>query len=112
MAAGCCDEAQTHACTETHTCAGIVHTLGGFPSLVAAIFLGPRVGRFDEGVNLRLFKGGHNPPLYLMGTFLLWFGWYGECLGAVILGFLGFLGFAAMHAPAAATSPQASTRAV
>ncbi|KAL6751395.1 putative ammonium transporter [Haematococcus lacustris] len=63
---------------------GVVHTQGGFASLVAAIMLGPRIGRYGEGVNTRMYKGGHNPPYYLLGTFFLWLGWYGFNPGSTL----------------------------
>jgi ammonium transporter, Amt family len=54
----------------------VVHSIGGFASLAGAIVLGPRLGR--------VFKrdGGGMPPahnlsLAALGTFVLWFGWYG-----------------------------------
>ena len=53
---------------------GVVHTLGGFASLMGSIVLGPRVGRYDPSMRHQ-FVHGHNPPLYLLGTFLLWLGW-------------------------------------
>ena len=48
---------------------------GGFAALMATIILGARVGRFSSESHIRDFKGGHNPPLYLLGTLLLWLGW-------------------------------------
>ncbi len=53
---------------------GVVHTLGGFCALMGSIVMKPRVGRYDPSKR-HLFVGGHNPPLYLLGTFLLWLGW-------------------------------------
>ncbi|MFH0776129.1 MAG: ammonium transporter [Patescibacteria group bacterium] len=52
----------------------VVHSIGGWASLVGAIMIGPRIGRFDNGG-----KGiaGHNFPLAMLGAFILWFGWYG-----------------------------------
>jgi Amt family ammonium transporter len=54
----------------------VVHSIGGIASLAGAIVLGPRLGR--------VFKrdGGGMPPahnlsLAALGTFVLWFGWYG-----------------------------------
>ncbi|MEW5318528.1 MAG: hypothetical protein WDW38_009744 [Sanguina aurantia] len=55
---------------------GVVHTVGGIASFVGALFVGARIGRFDNGLSVRAFRG-NSPSLYLMGTFLLWFGWYG-----------------------------------
>ncbi len=52
--------------------------VGGFASLVAARVLGPRIGRFDAA-GTPVDMPGHNASLTLLGVFLLWFGWYGEC---------------------------------
>ena len=55
---------------------GIVHMVGGGAALMGAIFLGPRLGRFDadgKPVDIQ----GHSTVLAVMGTFILWFGWYG-----------------------------------
>ena len=54
---------------------GVVHTMGGFAALMGSIVLGPRIGRFDGVTDQRQFMQGHNPALYLLGTFLLWFAW-------------------------------------
>jgi hypothetical protein len=55
---------------------GVVHTMGGFAALVGGYILGPRVGRFDPGIPPGMYRNGQNPPLYLLGTFLLWFAWF------------------------------------
>ncbi|KAH7278107.1 hypothetical protein KP509_38G024700 [Ceratopteris richardii] len=55
---------------------GVVHMVGGIAGLWAAYIEGPRIGRFDadgKPVTLR----GHSSTLVVLGTFLLWFGWYG-----------------------------------
>ncbi len=52
--------------------------VGGIASFVAAKILGPRIGRFDAAGN-PVDMPGHNASLTLLGVFLLWFGWYGEC---------------------------------
>ena len=46
---------------------GVVHTVGGFASLVGCILLGPRKGKLEA----------HNIPLVVLGTFILWMGWFG-----------------------------------
>ena len=60
---------------------GPVHMCGGVAALVMAIVLGPRRGRFydDDGVALEEPKpmGPHSVALQFLGTFALWFGWYG-----------------------------------
>ena len=49
--------------------------MGGFAALMGSVVLGPRTGRFDGVTDQRQFQRGHNPALYLLGTFLLWFSW-------------------------------------
>jgi Amt family ammonium transporter len=54
---------------------GIVHMCGGGAALMAAIAIGPRHGRFTaDGVT---DMPGHSTTLAALGTFILWFGWYG-----------------------------------
>jgi len=52
---------------------GVVHMTGGVAGLVGAAILGPRKGRFEDPSKFE----GHSTPLQVIGTFLLWFGWYG-----------------------------------
>jgi Amt family ammonium transporter len=53
----------------------LVHSTGGWAALVGAIILGPRAGKyFGEKVNP---MPGSNIPLAALGTFILWFGWFG-----------------------------------
>lgn len=61
----------------------VVHTVGGFAGLVGAIIVGPRLGRFDsEGRVVPI--PGHSATLCTLGTFLLWFGWYGFNPGSTL----------------------------
>ncbi len=55
---------------------GVVHAIGGIIGLAGAIVLGPRFGRFDKDGKPRPIPG-HNIALAALGTFILWFGWYG-----------------------------------
>ncbi|CAM9215514.1 unnamed protein product [Choristocarpus tenellus] len=54
---------------------GVVHMTGGIAALVGAWMLGPRSGRFVDGVPMDI------PQLSFvyqtLGTLCLWFGWYG-----------------------------------
>merc|ERR1712070_490032 len=59
---------------------GIVHMTGGVGALVGAIFAGPRKGRWE---NPKEFDP-HNAPLVVLGTFILWFGWYGFNCGSTL----------------------------
>lgn len=59
---------------------GIVHLTGGVSGLAGTVVLGPRKGRF---VNPEEFEP-HNLPLVVLGTFALWFGWYGFNPGSTL----------------------------
>jgi Amt family ammonium transporter len=67
---------------------GVVHMCGGATALVAAIILGPRKGRFydEDGNPLETpaeFQA-HSVALQILGTFILWFGWYGFNPGSAL----------------------------
>jgi ammonium transporter, Amt family len=67
---------------------GVVHMTGGATALVAAVVLGPRKGRFydEDGnpmENPANFKA-HSVALQILGTFILWFGWYGFNPGSAL----------------------------
>ena len=54
----------------------IVHAVGGWAALVAAILVGPRLGKYTaEGKAVEI--PGHNKLLATLGVFILWFGWFG-----------------------------------
>ena len=53
----------------------LVHAAGGAAALAGAIVLGPRLGRFNNG-KLVPFASS-SIPLATLGTFILWFGWFG-----------------------------------
>jgi len=53
----------------------LVHSTGGWAALMGAILLGARTGRYTEG-GARPMPGA-NLPLATLGTFVLWFGWFG-----------------------------------
>lgn len=62
---------------------GVVHMVGGVAGLWGAFIEGPRIGRFDRtgrSITLR----GHSASLVVLGSFLLWFGWYGFNPGSFI----------------------------
>jgi Amt family ammonium transporter len=62
---------------------GIVHMVGGFSGLMGAIVVGPRAGRFVDGRTVELYAG--NKILQSLGTFILWFGWYGFNCGSTLM---------------------------
>jgi Amt family ammonium transporter len=52
----------------------VVHSVGGWVALAAILVIGPRVGRYDAG-SRRI--PGSNVPMAVLGTMLIWFGWFG-----------------------------------
>jgi Amt family ammonium transporter len=55
---------------------GIVHMVGGLAGLMGAYMVGPRIGRFAPDGSPNPMPG-HSAPLAVLGTFILWLGWYG-----------------------------------
>jgi len=60
---------------------GVVHTIGGFVGLAGAIVLGSRFGKFGRDGKPRAIPG-HSITLAALGTFILWFGWFGFNCGS------------------------------
>ncbi len=54
----------------------VVHSTGGWLALVGAMMLGPRTGKYNLDRSSNAFPG-HSIPLAALGTFILWFGWFG-----------------------------------
>nr|AOG19173.1 AMT-like ammonia transporter [Eurythoe complanata] len=55
---------------------GVVHLLGGTAAFVGAVFLGPRLGRFDPVTGKPQAIRGHSVPLAALGGFILMFGFF------------------------------------
>ncbi|MBQ9539494.1 MAG: ammonium transporter [Treponema sp.] len=76
-----------------------IHSVGGTAALIGAIFLGPRIGKYDYDKDGKVTKvhaiPGHSLTLGALGTFILWFGWYGFN-GAACTQLLGVGGLAAV----------------
>ena len=64
---------------------GVVHAVGGVVALAAAIVVGPRIGKFNEDGSANKIKG-HNMPYVVIGTFILFFGWFGFNAGSTLSG--------------------------
>jgi len=68
---------------------GVVHVTGGATALLATLVLGPRRGRFydPQGEPLEAPKPfpGHSVALQLLGTMVLWFGWFGFNPGSALV---------------------------
>lgn len=54
----------------------LVHSTGGWAALTGAIILGARKGKFGPNGSVHPLPGA-NLPLATLGTFILWFGWFG-----------------------------------
>lgn len=68
---------------------GVVHLTGGFTALIATCILGSRRGRFydsrGEPLPTPRPMPGHSIALQLLGTMVLWFGWFGFNSGSALL---------------------------
>ncbi len=53
----------------------VVHSVGGWAALAGILVLGPRFGKYVNG-KINVFPG-HSLSLATIGTFVLWFGWFG-----------------------------------
>jgi Amt family ammonium transporter len=63
----------------------VVHSLGGWGALAAALVLGPRSGKYNRDGSMNVMPG-HNLPLAALGAFILWFGWFGFNPGSTLSG--------------------------
>ncbi len=55
---------------------GVVHAVGGFVALAGAAVVGARTGKFNADGSANELPG-HNAPFVIIGTFILFFGWFG-----------------------------------
>jgi len=80
----------------------VVHSVGGWAALAAALIAGPRIGRFaDDGTPQRIAP--HNLVLVFLGALILFFGWFGFNCGST-LGLTPDLGGIALNTMLAAAS--------
>lgn len=66
---------------------GVVHMVGGAIGLAGAIVIGPRIGKFNRNGTPNTIPG-HNIAMGVLGTIILFFGWFGFNPGSS-LGFTG-----------------------
>ncbi|AGY56832.1 ammonium transporter [Gloeobacter kilaueensis] len=62
---------------------GVVHEIGGAVALAGAIAIGPRIGKYGPNGEVRAIPG-HNMPLAILGTIILYFGWFGFNPGSTL----------------------------
>jgi Amt family ammonium transporter len=63
----------------------VVHAVGGWSALAAVMVLGPRTGKYNEDGTMNVLPA-HNMHLAFLGTFILWFGWFGFNPGSTLSG--------------------------
>jgi Amt family ammonium transporter len=61
----------------------VVHMVGGLSALIGAAMVGPRIGRFNKDGTPNAIRG-HNLPFVVIGTFVLFFGWFGFNPGSTL----------------------------
>ncbi|TXK85591.1 ammonium transporter [Paenibacillus sp. N3.4] len=61
----------------------VIHALGGFSALAAAMMIGPRIGKFSPDGTANIVPPS-NLPLASVGAFILWFGWFGFNSGSTL----------------------------
>jgi Amt family ammonium transporter len=66
----------------------VVHSVGGWCALAAALVVGPRLGRFGSGGDRRTILG-HNLTSVALGGFILWLGWFGFNGGSTVAADVG-----------------------
>lgn len=62
---------------------GVVHMVGGLAAFIGAAMVGPRIGKYNKDGTSNNFKG-HNLPFVVIGTFILFFGWFGFNPGSTL----------------------------
>jgi Amt family ammonium transporter len=85
----------------------VVHYQGALAALAGALLLGPRIGRFGKDGRANPIPG-HNLPFAVVGTIILWFGWFGfnpgSTLGIVTGDRLGYFAYVALTTNLAAAA--------
>jgi Amt family ammonium transporter len=85
----------------------VVHYQGALAALAGAILLGPRIGKFGKDGRANPIPG-HNMPYAVLGTIILWFGWFGfnpgSTLGVVTGSRIGYFGYVALTTNLAAAA--------
>ena len=61
----------------------VVHSVGAWAALAGATVVGARLGKYNDDGTPNAIPG-HNLPMAALGTFILWFGWYGFNAGSTL----------------------------
>src|SRR3954463_14963106 len=84
----------------------VVHYQGALAALAGALILGPRIGKFGTDGRANPIPG-HNIPFAVLGTLILWFGWFGFNPGSTLsvdFGGFGFFAYVALTTNLAAAA--------
>jgi ammonium transporter, Amt family len=84
----------------------VVHYQGALAALAGALLLGPRIGKFGTDGRANPIPG-HNIPYAVLGTLILWFGWFGFNPGSTLsvdFGGFGYFAYVAVTTNIAAAS--------
>ncbi len=85
----------------------VVHMTGGVAAAVGCWMLGPRIGKYSRNGSVNVMIA-HNAPMYMLGTLILAFGWYGFTGGHCVAGDLNIGRVATNTAIASAAGAVAS----
>ncbi|MDX6518038.1 MAG: ammonium transporter, Amt family [Gaiellaceae bacterium] len=84
----------------------VVHYQGALAALAGAILLGPRIGKFGKDGRANPIPG-HNVPFAVLGTLILWLGWFGFNPGSTLsvdFGGVGYFAYVALTTNVAAAA--------
>jgi ammonium transporter, Amt family len=84
----------------------VVHYQGALAALAGALLLGPRIGKFGTDGRANPIPG-HNIPYAVLGTLILWFGWFGFNPGSTLsvdFGGFGYFAYVALTTNIAAAA--------
>src|SRR6266702_3824321 len=84
----------------------VVHYQGALAALAGALLLGPRIGKFGTDGRANPIPG-HNIPYAVLGTLILWFGWFGVNPGSTLpvdFGGSGYFAYVALTTNIAAAT--------
>src|SRR2546430_3529027 len=87
----------------------VVHFQGALAGLAGALILGPRIGKFGKDGRAHPIPG-HNIPFAVLGTLILWFGWFGFHPGSTLSVDFGGVGFFAYVRMATEIAPAGRAR--
>src|SRR3989449_2626978 len=84
----------------------VVHYQGALAGLAGALIHGPRIGKFGTDGRANPIPG-HNIPYAVLGTLILWFGWFGFNPGSTLsvdFGGFGYFAYVALTTNIAAAA--------